>query len=273
MPRVTIAADRIPIGELQEEIFYTYQPGDRKRHRIPIGELKDRKRSLVYIHGAGGNHLYWPHQLRRMEGVDVYALDLPGHGRSQGKGRSSMAAYREFVFAFLEALGLKQVTLVGHSMGGAIVLDCALRHPASLEGMILIGAGARLRVAPAILESMRQDFEAAVRLICDYAYASAAAAQLVRLGRRQMLRTDPQVFYGDFAVCDAFDVTDRLGEIRCPTLIICGTEDRLTPPKYSTFLRDHIAGAQLLLVEEAGHMVMLEQPEVVRRAVAQFMAL
>lgn len=264
MPCLTIAGDvlphRIPIEELKEEIFYTHQAGDRKRN-------------LVYIHGAGGNHLYWPHQLRRMRGADVYALDLPGHGRSQGKGRSSIAAYRDFVLAFLGALGLSRATLVGHSMGGAIVLDFALHYPASLEGIILAGSGARLRVAPAILESILQDFEVAVRLICDYAYAPAAPAQLVRLGRRQMLRTDPRVLYGDFVACDAFDVMDRLGEIHCPTLIICGTEDRLAPPKYSTFLREHIAGAQLLLVEGAGHMVMLEQPEVVSRGIAQFMDL
>ncbi len=248
MPRLTIAA---------EEIFYTHQAGDSKRN-------------LVYIHGAGGNHLHWPHQLRRMRGANVYALDLPGHGRSQGKGRSSIAAYRDFVLAFLGALGLRRATLVGHSMGGAIALDCALHYPAALEGMILVGSGGRLRVAPALLESILPDFEGAVQLICDYAYAPAAPAQLVRLGRRQMLRTDPQVLYGDFVACDAFDVMARLEEIDCPTLIICGTEDRLTPPKYSTFLRDRIAGAQLLLVEEAGHMVMLEQPEVVSRAVAQF---
>ncbi len=155
-------------------------------------------------------------------------------------------------------------------MGGAIALELALRYPEKLAGLVLVGSGARLRVAPAILNGIRQDFQAAVQLLCDWAFAPEAPAQLKRLGRRQMEQTHPDVLYGDFAACDAFDVMDRLGEVRCPTLAICGTADRLTPPKYSTYLRDHIPAAQLVLIENAGHMVMLEQPEAVSRAIADF---
>jgi pimeloyl-ACP methyl ester carboxylesterase len=81
------------------------------------------------------------------------------------------------------------------------------------------------------------------------------------------------VLHGDYTACDAFDVMERLEEVRCPTLALCGTADRLTPPKYSVYLRDHIPGAELVLVDAAGHMVMLEKPEVVARAVSQFVLL
>jgi len=272
-----------------EKIFYFHHRGD------PRGQ-----RTLVFIHGAGGSHLHWPPQLRRLAGVNTYALDLPGHGQSEGQGRTFISAYADFVSAFLETLGLgrsqklagdrqirrpvagsgdpakanwdllglEKVTLVGHSMGGATALEFALRYPEKLAGLVLVGSGTRLRVAPAILDGICQDFEAAVRLICDYAFALDTPEQLKRKGRRQMGQTDPDVLYGDFAACDAFDVMDRLGEIRCPTLAICGAADRLTPPKYSTYLRDNIPGAQLVLIQDAGHMVMLEQPEAVSRAVA-----
>ncbi len=250
MPYINIAG---------EEIFYARHQGDPKGQR-----------TLVFVHGAGGSHLSWPPQLRRLAGANTYAPDLPGHGQSEGQGRTSISAYADFVAAFLETLGLEKVTLVGHSMGGATALDFALRYSEKLAGLVLVGSGARLRVAPAILEGIRRDFEAAVRLICDYAFATDAPERLKREGRRQMGQTHPDVLYGDFAACDAFDVMDRLGEIRCPTLAICGTADRLTPPKYSTYLRDHISGAQLVLIEGAGHMVMLEQPEAVSRAIADF---
>jgi len=242
-----------------EKIFYFHHEGD-----------PERRYALVFIHGAGGSHLNWPPQLRRLAGANTYTLDLPGHGQSEGQGRTSISAYVDFVAAFLEILGLEKVTLVGHSMGGATALDFALRYPERLAGLVLVGSGARLRVVPAILDGIRQDFEAAVRLITDYAFSPDAPEQLKREGRRQMGQTHPDVLYGDFAVCDAFDVMDRLGEIRCPTLAICGTADRLTPPKYSTYLRDNIPAAQLVLVEDAGHMVMLEQPEAVSQAIADF---
>jgi pimeloyl-ACP methyl ester carboxylesterase len=242
-----------------EKMFYVHHQGDPKGQR-----------TLVFVHGAGGSHLNWPPQLRRLAGANTYALDLPGHGQSEGQGRTSISAYADFVAAFLDTLGLEKAILVGHSMGGATALDFTLRYPERMAGLVLVGSGARLRVAPAILDGIRRDFQAAVRLICDYAFALDTPEQLKREGRRQMGQTHPDVLYGDFAACDVFDVMDRLGEICCPTLAICGTADRLTPPKYSTYLRDHIPDAQLVLIEGAGHMVMLEQPEAVSRAIADF---
>jgi len=242
-----------------EKIFYFHHQDDPKGQR-----------TLLFVHGAGGSHLNWPPQLRRLAGANTYALDLPGHGKSEGQGRTSISAYADFLAAFLDALGLGKAILVGHSMGGATALDFALRYPERLAGLVLVGSGARLRVAPAILDGIGQDFQAAVRLICDYAFALDAPEQLKREGRRQMGQTHPHVLYGDFAACNAFDVMDRLGEIHCPTLALCGTADRLTPPKYSTYLCDHIPNAQLVLIEGAGHMVMLEQPEAVTQAIADF---
>jgi pimeloyl-ACP methyl ester carboxylesterase len=257
MPYVTLAGERT---------FYALYQGD-------VGKRSDDvrgKRNLVLVHGAGGSHLDWPAPLRRLRGANVYDLDLPGHGRSEGAGRSSIAAYRDFLLAFLDGLGLERVVVIGHSMGGAISLDFALHYPDRLGGLILVGSGARLRVAPAILTGILSDFEATVDLVCDYAFGPSATEQLKRLGRQRLLKTPPEVLHGDYAACDAFDVMESLGEVRCPTLAIGGTADELTPPKYSVYLRDHIPGAELVLVDAAGHMVMLEKPEVVAKAVSKF---
>jgi len=250
MPYVTIVGERI---------FYALYQGDVRG-----------KRHLVLVHGAGGSHLDWPAPLRRLGGANVYALDLPGHGRSEGTGRNSISAYRDFLLAFLDVLGLDRVVVVGHSMGGAIALDFALHYPGRLVGLILVGTGARLRVLPAILTGILSDFAATVDLVLDYAFGPRATEQLKRLGRQRLLNTLPEVLHGDYAACNAFDVMERLGEVRCPTLVIGGTADRLTPPKYSVYLRDHIPGAELAMVDAAGHMVMLEKPEAVAKAVSEF---
>ena len=245
--------------------------GEKTFYALYQGDVQGRN-NLVLVHGAGGSHLDWPAPLRRLTGANVYDLDLPGHGRSQGTGRSSIAAYRDSLLGFLDSLGLERAVVVGHSMGGAISLDSALHYPDRLAGLILVGSGARLRVAPAILTGILSDFEATVDLVCDYAFGPGATEQLKRLGRQRLLRTLPEVLRGDYAACDAFDVMERLGEVRCPTLVIGGTADRLTPSKYSIYLRDHIPGAELVLVDAAGHMVMLEKPEVVTKAVSKFVA-
>jgi pimeloyl-ACP methyl ester carboxylesterase len=250
---------------------YLTLAGERTFYALFQGDVRG-KRNLVLVHGAGGSHLDWPAPLRRLREANVYDLDLPGHGRSEGTGRSSIAAYRDFLFALLDALDLERAVVIGHSMGGAIALDFALHYPHRLAGLILVGSGARLRVLPAILTGILSDFEATADLILDYAFGPSAPEQLKRLGRQRLLKTPPQVLHGDYAACDAFDVMERLREIRCPTLVIGGIADRLTPPKYSVYLRDHIPGAELVLVDAAGHMVMLEKPEIVNKAISTFIA-
>jgi pimeloyl-ACP methyl ester carboxylesterase len=157
-------------------------------------------------------------------------------------------------------------------MGGGIVLDVALRFPEHVAGLGLVATGARLRVAPVILEGIEQDFQAAVRLISDWAFGPDVSPEMRRLGCRQMSETPARVLHGDFSACDDFDVMDRLGEIRVPALVVCGRQDRLTPAKYAVYLRDHIPDAKLHLVDGAGHMVMVEQPGAVARALASFLS-
>ena len=246
MPTLTVAGERA---------YYAH-------HR----PLPEERPPVVLVHGAGGTHRHWLYQVRDLPGARSYALDLPGHGRSSGPGRDSIPAYADWLIAFLDTAGLERAILVGHSMGGAICLDTALRYPVRAAGLGLVATGARLRVAPAILEGLQSQPEDAVRLINDWAFGPEAPPEMVRLGRRQMAATPPEVLYGDFVACDRFDVLERLGELALPTAIVCGSQDRLAPSRYAVYLRDHIAGASLHLVEGAGHMVMIEQPAAVVRA-------
>ncbi len=227
---------------------------------------------IVLLHGAGGNHLHWPPQVRRMYGQRVYALDLPGHGKSGGTGRQSIQDYASDVIQFLDALRLNAAVIVGHSMGGAIALTLALEYPKRVMALGLVGTGARLRVSPAILESTSsaETFSKAIDLISDLSFGPSAFAGLKDLARRQILSTRHTVLHGDFVACDRFDVMGRLSEIKVPTLILCGTEDRLTPLKYSEYLHHHIPQSQLITYPGAGHMVMLEEAQAVAQALSKF---
>jgi pimeloyl-ACP methyl ester carboxylesterase len=178
----------------------------------------------------------------------------------------------DVVLSFLDATGSERAVLVGHSMGGAIAQMAALTHPERVAGLVLVGTGGRLRVAPAILEGALNDFEGAVRLITRFAWAKDAPQELVRLGIQALSETPPQVLHDDFFACDKFDVMERLGEISAPTLVVAGTADLLTPHKYGVYLAEHIPRAQLFTVEGGGHMMALEQPDLVAGAVAEFIA-
>lgn len=226
---------------------------------------------VVFIHGAGGAHQHWLFQSRDLAQTPTYAIDLPGHGRSQAPGRDNIEAYADWLIAFLDAVGLEQAVLVGHSMGGGIALSAGIRFPDRVVGLGLVATGARLRVMPSLLDSIRQDPAAAVRAICSSAFGPGATPEILQLAKEQMDAVPAGVLFGDFQACDDFDVMGCLVEIAAPTLVLCGTHDSLTPSKYSVYLRDHIPGAELHLVAGAGHMVMVERPHEVVRAIETFL--
>jgi pimeloyl-ACP methyl ester carboxylesterase len=252
MPYTTVGSERV---------FYT------RRTALP-----PEAPHLILVHGAGGNHQHWGAAIRNLPSANVYALDLPGHGRSTGKGRGAIADYASLVVGLMDALGLQQAVIAGHSMGGATAMTVALNYPQRVAGLVLVGTGARLRVLPKILEGTLNDFENTVALICRYAYAPQAPRELVCRGQQQMLKVAPQTIHDDFMACNAFDVMERLRDICCPALIICGTQDTLTPPKYSSFLAERIAGSELMLVEGGGHMVMVEKANEVAKGIASALA-
>ena len=246
--------------------------GEKLNYQVHRSVLRPASHPLVLIHGAGGNLMHWPGDLRRLPDCTVYALDLPGHGGSPGHGRDEIAAYADVVRAFVDVLALPPCVLVGHSMGGAIALEFALCYPGRLAGLVLVGTGARLRSAPQLLFGILDDFAGTVDLMATWAHGDHVDPNTLRLYARRLRELDPQVTHGDLLACDRFDRTDDVARIAVPTLIICGTADRMTPVSNSTYLAEQIRGAQLLTLPGAGHMVMLEQAPAVADAIGRFVA-
>jgi pimeloyl-ACP methyl ester carboxylesterase len=211
-------------------------------------------------------------QLRDLSNtMQVVACDLPGHGRSAGPGRNSVEAYSQALLALLDGLKLEQAILAGHSMGGAIALWTALQCPERVAGLVLAGTGARLHIMPAILDGMDQNPVWAIQLIMERAYDQYAILSALTAGENAFLQIDPLTFQADLLACDSFDVRPRLGEIVCPALILCGESDQMTPLKFSQTLADGIADAELVIVPRAGHMVTIEQPDVVNAAIREWL--
>jgi len=200
------------------------------------------------------------------------ALDLPGHGLSGGPASESIADYVGQAKAFVDALDLAPLVICGHSMGGGVAVEYGLLHPEDLAGLVLVSSGARLRVAPAILELL----EAAARKgevidFVQWAFAPGTPQLIIDRHLEQISTTDPWVRLGDMRACDRFDRLSHVGDLHLPTLILAGSHDQMTPLKYSEYLAGKIPDAELVRVEEAGHMLMLERPEILGSAVSSFL--
>jgi pimeloyl-ACP methyl ester carboxylesterase len=228
---------------------------------------------LILLHGAGGSRLHWPPQIRRLNGAEVYALDLPGHGDSAGRPAATISGYAESTLDWMRSVGIGQAVLVGHSMGSAIALTIALRVPRTVAGLALVGASARLRVAPEILtdSASQARFPRAVDRVTDWAFSPKAPPPLVELARRRMLESGHDAFHSDFQACDHFDVRQQLAEIKVPALVIQGEDDQLTPLFLARELAEGLPAGQLVSLPDAGHMVMLEKPEQVAELLSRFM--
>lgn len=227
---------------------------------------------LVLVHGAGGTHMHWPPGLRRLPGRAVYALDLPGHGRSPGPGRHTIEGYVQVVRDWAAAMGLPPFVSAGHSMGGAIAQAFALSHPQQLRGLVLVATGARLRVHPDILQQVEKDPARVGALLVEWVHGQRATPEQKRQYLRHFLAVPPAVLAGDWQACNAFDSMARLGEIRLPALVIGGTQDQMTPLKYAAFLCEQLPDADLTTIEGGGHMLMIEQPGLVIGAISGFLA-
>ena len=233
---------------------------------------EEDKTPLILIHGAGGSYLHWPSEIRRLSGESILAIDLPGHGASTGDGKEVIDAYARDVIGFMDDLDINQAVITGHSMGSAIAQMLSLDYPERIKALILIGSGAKLRVDPKLIHycSSESTYPEAVSQVMEWAFSSQADQRLVELAGERMADTSHKVVHKDFLACNAFDIRDRVKDIQQPVLVICGSEDQMTPVRFSQFLIEELPAAYLEIVPKAGHMVMLEQPEIVATLIKGF---
>jgi pimeloyl-ACP methyl ester carboxylesterase len=235
--------------------------------------LAPRRRNILFIHGAGGSGGVWQRQRLDLDrGVNTVCLDLPGHGLSPGPGCDTIAAYADCILRFVAAVGLDRTILAGHSMGGATVLEAAIKEPELAEALVLMASGARLRVNPALLRAWEEESNSAAHRMVESCYGPDSPQRLRAWSLEQLVGARPEVVLDDWRACDRFDRMGQLDQIRQPALVVCGTLDRLTPPKFSHYLADRLPRATLTLIDRAGHMVMLERAGEVNRAMLRFLA-
>jgi len=226
----------------------------RVRHHPGAG------RPLVLLHGASGGAETWAPVLPALAGRDVLVVDLPGRGGSPTAPKDTAEAIADWLAAVAEAAGWPPAVFVGHSFGGAVALALALAHGDRTAGVALVSSGARLRVAPPILEAVAAATEAAPFRL-DAAFGPKTPEAVVEAYARASAQTPPGTALSDWRACDRFDVLDRIEQVRCPARVIYGDEDVLTPPKHQVRLVERLAQGTQVVLPGVGHMLPWEAPE------------
>ena len=243
--------------------------------------LRPESPTALFVHGAGMDHTVWALQGRHLafHGWNALAVDLPGHGRSRHlPAAGSIEAIAE---GLAELIGAeRQVTLVGHSMGALAALATAARHPERVAALCLLGAAARMPVHPDLLALAAAHDPKAVELICDWAFGPRGqvggnpqpGGWLQGTARALLQRGNPAVLSADLAACNSYAAgPEHAAQVRCPTLLVIGVLDRMTPLKAAQALATAIPGARAVTIAAAGHMAMVEAPAAVREAITSMM--
>lgn len=235
--------------------------------------LDPERPTLIFIHGSGGDHTLWQGQVDALIGVaNTLALDLPGHGASRGSGGAPIPELARVVAGFLKHLHVPRPIPCGLSIGGAIVLQMLIECRLPLTGGVLVGTGARLRVLPEILAMIETNYAGFIDMLGQFGASEKTDPTRLQPVRAAAAACSPDVTAGDFKACDRFDVMDRLDHIDQPVLVISAEDDRLTPTKYSDYLEKHIRGSQRVHIQDAGHLVPIEQPNMLNKALMAFVA-
>lgn len=228
------------------------------------------RRAAVFIHGAGMDHSVWVMPARHFArtGLNVLAVDLPGHGRSQGPGLDSIAAMAQWVVRAMDAAHLEAAAVVGHSMGSLVAYVLAAQHPDRCRALALLGASAPMPVTDALLDAARDNDHAAIDMANTWSHSPRAklgacpnpGMWMLGSGERLLETAAPGVFHADLAACNAFNADEADGAVTCPALVIAGDEDRMTPARAGLDVASHLAGAKVVRLAGCGHAMLNERP-------------
>jgi pimeloyl-ACP methyl ester carboxylesterase len=238
--------------------------------------------TVVFIHGAANDHSVWALQSRYFawHGWNVLAVDLPGHGQSEGPLCLSIEALADWNAAFLDAAQVKSAVVIGHSMGSLTTLELAARRPDLVAKLALVGSAVPMAVGDVLLDAALNDEEKARRMIVDWSYApnshlgnnhKVPGTWLPGNSLALMRRMAKGVLHNDLAACKAYvNGLVAAASVQCPALVLMGERDMMTAPKATQGV---IAALKLVRTEtipDAGHNMFSEAPDVTLAALWRF---
>jgi len=237
---------------------------------------------VIFVHGAAMDHTAWALQARYFahHGRNVVTVDLPGHGRSEGPVLKSVADIAGWIGDLIDTLGAKKAAVVGHSLGALAALDLAANQPDKVSCVALLGVAVPMPVGPALLDAAEANDYAAFDMITIFGHAPTSmmggnptpGRWMTGSALRLLEKTPDGVLFDDFSACNNFaDGFELAAKVSCPTLLILGDNDRMTPLKSGLKLAEAIEGAGVEVLEGCGHMMMVEGPDRVVKALKGFL--
>lgn len=241
---------------------------------------------VVFVHGALHDHSCWNLLARwaAHHGHSVLAVDLPGHGHSAGPPQPDVEAIAAWLWRLLDAAGVRQAALVGHSMGSLAALEAAGQAPGRVTRLVMMGTAYPMKVSESLLATALADPLRAIDLVTSWSYSTLGAkpsfpgpgmwlhgSNRILMRRMQAGCPELNLFHHEFSICDRYRGGEAAaGRVACPVHFVLGRSDQMTLPRAARALADTLK-ARVHEVD-AGHNLMTEQPDPVLAALRASLA-
>jgi len=228
--------------------------------------------AVIFVHGAGNDHTVWhgPSRYFAYHGRSVLAFDLPGHGRSGGIALPTIEGMASWLVRAIDEIGIDRVAIAGHSMGALIALATAAALGERVTSLALLGVAKSIPVHPELLEAAQCNDHLAVDLITSWGFSRHSHIGGCRSpglwmsggGMRLLERIPDGVLGNDLSACKAYaGGEDCARRVACPTLLILGLHDLMTPPAGGAELAAEMSNARCVMLADCGHMMLVEKPD------------
>ena len=258
---------------VQSHETFIYTAGREIDHGLP---------SVLFVHGAANDHSVWALQSRYFayHGWNALALDLPGHGASNGKAHAAVGAMADWLAALLNELKIERAAIVGHSMGSLAALETAARYPQKISKLVMVGTAVPMAVSDTLLNAAIANEHAAFDMVNIWGHTANAqigsnplpgvwmAGDFLRV----LEKSKRDVLGNDLKACNDYkDGIAAAAKVTCPALLLLGKQDMMTSPKMTKEVTGTLKDCRVVVLDRAGHIPMAEEPDATLDALKQFL--
>jgi pimeloyl-ACP methyl ester carboxylesterase len=246
------------------------------------GKPFDNSKSVViFLAGSALDHTFWGLHSRffAFRKYAVLVLDTPGHTNSEGPALTSIESLGDWLNDVIEALALKNISIVSHSQGCLTALEYASRYPDKLRSLSLITSGLATPVNDYLLNAASKDPEAAIAMMVGWGFGAAGhlhqgpipGNSMVAGGRKVMQKNTPNELAIDLKACNDYQNGKvAAAAITCPVQVVIAGKDRMAPAKATATLVEHLPNPEVTCIPESGHMLPQEVPDQCRLLLRNF---
>ena len=239
-------------------------------------EIDPKKQTILLMHGSGLSHIVWSlhEQFYVSQGFNVLAVDLPGHGNSDGPALKSIQEISDWVKLLMESVKIKKIIIVGHSQGSLVGIDFASRYPNLISSLVLVAGSYKLPVNQDLIDLAEAGDDKAILLMMKWGYEGSRAF----IGGNPVkkiinsTREIREILAVDLNACNNYkDGKDSLEKINCPTLCIFGDLDKMVPLEVGNKMSTMIKNSEKKVINDCGHMIIFEKAFEMRKLVKEFL--